>query len=87
MSRSAAVTFWEILRLGGIPILTIEEADLESAWYILQSFPDQDFSLVDCTTFAVMERLGIDEAFAFDSHFLVYRFGSAHQRAFKRFPR
>lgn len=25
-------------------------------------------------TFAIMERLGIEDAFAFDSHFLVYRF-------------
>jgi predicted nucleic acid-binding protein len=34
-----------------------------------------------------MERLGIDEAFAFDSHFLVYRFGPRRQRAIRRLPR
>lgn len=33
-----------------------------------------------------MERLGINDAFAFDSHFLVYRFGTGRQRAFRRFP-
>jgi len=35
----------------------------------------------------MMERQGIHEAFAFDAHFLVYRFGPARQRAFRRLPR
>jgi hypothetical protein len=34
-----------------------------------------------------MERLGIDEAFAFDTHFLVYRFGPRRHRAIRRFAR
>lgn len=51
-----------------------------------QIFPDQTFSSVDCTTFAVMERLSISETFAFDNHFLVYRYCSDRQRAFRRFP-
>jgi predicted nucleic acid-binding protein len=86
LGRAAAVTFWETLRLTRTPILTVEAVDLESAWRTLQAFPDQTFSFVDCATFAVMERLGVDEAFAFDSHFLVYRFGSGRQRAFRRLP-
>ena len=32
-------------------------------------------------------HLSRDEAFAFDAHFLVYRFGPGRQRAFRRFPR
>lgn len=86
LGRTAAVTFWETLRVTRIPILTIESVDLEAAWRILLSFADQDFSFTDCTSFAVMERLGLDEAFAFDVHFLVYRFGPRRQRAIKRFP-
>lgn len=86
LGRAAAVTFWETLRLTRTPILMVEAVDLESAWGIVQAFPDQTFSFVDCATFALMERVGMDEAFAFDSHFLVYRFGLGRQRAFRRFP-
>lgn len=86
LGRTAALTFWATLRDTRIPIVTIDPVDLESAWHIVHSFPDQAFSFVDCTTFAVMQRLGIDEAFAFDSHFLVYRYGTPRQRAFRRFP-
>ena len=87
LGRAAAITFWDTLRELRIPILTVEPIDLEAAWHIVQTFLDQTFSFVDCTTFALMERLGIHEAFAFDAHFLVYRFGPGRQRAFRRLPR
>ena len=86
LGRAAAVTFWETLRETRIPVLAIEAADLDAAWRIVQTFADQTFSLVDCTSFALMERLGIHDAFAFDSHFLVYRFGPARQRSFRCLP-
>jgi len=35
-------------------------ADLEVAWDIVVSWRDQDFSIFDRTSFAVMRRLGID---------------------------
>lgn len=87
LSRPAAMTFWATLRETRTPIFTVESVDLEAAWRIAQAFKDQNFSFVDCTTFALMERLGIQNAFAFDSHFLVYRFGPGRQHAFQRFPR
>ncbi len=86
LSRRAALTFWGTLRETRIPVFTADPVDLEAAWHIAQALPDQAFSFVDCTTFALMERLGIHEAFAFDAHFLVYRFGPGRQRAFRRFP-
>jgi predicted nucleic acid-binding protein len=86
LGRLAALTFWETLRETRTPVLTIEASDLESAWHIVHAFPDQTFSFVDCTTFALMARLGVDDAFAFDAHFLVYRFGPGRLRAFRRFP-
>lgn len=87
LGRVAALTFWDALRTTRTPIVTIESVDLEAAWRIVHGFPDQDFSFTDCASFAIMERLGIDEAFAFDVHFLVYRFGPRRQRAIRRFPR
>ena len=35
---------------------------------------DKGFSWTDCTNFAVMERLKIDTAFSFDSHFKAMKF-------------
>jgi predicted nucleic acid-binding protein len=86
LGRPAALTFWETLRDAKLPILAIEASDLEAAWRIAQAFADQDFSFTDCTSFALMERLGIEDAFAFDRHFLVYRYGSSRHRAFHRHP-
>lgn len=87
LGRAAALTFWGTLRETRTPILTVEPVDLEAAWHIVHAFPDQALSLVDCTSFALMERFGIHDAFAFDAHFLVYRFGPGRQRAFRRLPR
>lgn len=86
LGRPAALSFWESLRDLQIPVLTLDPADLEAAWRIANAFPDQDFSFTDCTSFALMERRGIDEAFAFDAHFLVYRYGSGRRRSFRRYP-
>jgi len=87
LDRHAAMTFWDTLRETRTPILTIDPVDIESAWRISHDFDDQDFSFVDCISFVLMERLGISEAFAFDAHFLVYRYGKNRQRACRRFPR
>ncbi len=87
LGRLAALTFWGTLRETRIRLLTVEPVDLEAAWHIAQAFSDQAFSFVDCTTFALMERFGIHDAFAFDNHFVIYRFGPGRQRALRRFPR
>ena len=86
MGRGVALTFRETLRDTKTPILAVEATDLEAGWHIAQAFPDQTFSFVDCTTFAVMERTGITDAFAFDAHFLVYRYGPQRRCSFHRLP-
>jgi predicted nucleic acid-binding protein len=80
--RRAAERFWEALRNGVAAIEPVGAADLEAAWQIGISWRDQDFSIVDRTSFAVMRRLGIDRAASFDDHFAVFRFGPNRRRAF-----
>lgn len=46
----------------------------DQAEEILRKYKDQDFSLVDAVSFAVMQDRGIDEAFAFDQHFTIAGF-------------
>jgi uncharacterized protein len=80
--REAAEGFWEGLRTGVATIEPVSAADLEVAWQIGAVYRDQDFSIVDRTSFAVMRRLGIDEAASFDDHFAIFRFGPNRRRAF-----
>jgi uncharacterized protein len=80
--RHAAERFWERIRLGGVRVEIATAADLEAAWAIGEVFPDQEFSIVDRTSFAVMERLGINRAASFDDDFAIYRYGRNRDRAF-----
>lgn len=59
----------------------IGAADLERASAIGDGYPDQDFSLVDRTSFAVMERLGLRPVASFGDDLTVYRFGADRNRA------
>jgi predicted nucleic acid-binding protein len=81
--RQAAERFWMGVRSGAAHLERVLVADLEAAWVIGEAFPDQDFSIVDRTSFAVMERLGLTRAASFASHFAVYRFGRNRDRAFE----
>lgn len=80
--RHAADRFWAQLRGGVARVETVTASDLSSAWAIGEAFADQDFSIVDRTSFAVMERLGVHRAISFDSDFAVYRFGQGRRKAF-----
>ena len=83
MHRKAADRFWEGIKIGAVALEPVGLADLEAAWQIGLSFDDQDFSLVDRTSFAVMRRLGIERAASFDSHFSVFRYGPNLRHAFE----
>jgi uncharacterized protein len=83
LGRTAAMRFWDALGGGGIRVLGVGSQDLVRARAIARAWKDQDFSLVDCTSFALMERLRMDEALAYDEHFSVYRYGPARRRAFR----
>ncbi len=55
-----------------INVIKVADEDITEAWKIFQRYSDKGFSFTDCTTFAVMERLKISSAFAFDEHFRQY---------------
>lgn len=83
LGKTAARKFWEGLRAGVAAIEPVGGADLDVAWEIGENFRDQDFSIVDRTSFAVMLRLGIETAASFDQDFAVFRHGPGRRRAFR----
>jgi uncharacterized protein len=54
------------------PIEPITPVDESKAREIIQRYEDKTFSYTDATSFALMERLELKEAFAFDVHFRQY---------------
>jgi len=50
-------------------VYTLDETDIALAWEIFSRFDDKDWSFTDCTSKVIIERLGIQQAFAFDNHF------------------
>lgn len=56
----------------GSRIVEIAEVPVQTrarAWELFGKFSDKDFSFTDCTSFVVMQELGLTDAFAFDNHF------------------
>jgi len=86
LGRRVAIEFWDGLRSGIVEMIKGESQDLNQAREIIKRFSDQDFSLVDATSFAVMEREGIERAFTFDPHFRIYRFGKGNRQYFSVVP-
>jgi uncharacterized protein len=83
LGRHAADRYWENLRSGAASVEPVIAADLEVAFAIGTEFPDQAFSIVDRTSFAVMQRLGVFRAATLDEHFAIFRFGRNRDRAFE----
>jgi predicted nucleic acid-binding protein len=52
-----------------LDIVRVTRADVRKATAIFIDFADKEWSFTDCTSRVVMERLGIQQAFAFDDHF------------------
>jgi predicted nucleic acid-binding protein len=86
LTRAEALRFWDAMATGAVRVLGVSGPDFARARRIARDWPDQDFSIVDCTSFAVMERLRIKEALAFDVHFRIYRWGPSREKAFRVLP-
>ena len=53
-------------------LIRVMPEDEKKAWEIFVKYRDKTFSFTDCSSFALMERIGITEIFAFDEHFTQY---------------
>jgi uncharacterized protein len=81
--QHAAESFWQSIRRASVRLEQVTASDLEAAWAIGAAFSDQNFSVVDRTSFALMERLGLSRAASFDDHYAIYRYGRNRDRAFE----
>ena len=52
-----------------VEFIHIDPALDEQAWQLLSKRADKEWSLVDCSSFVVMEKFGITESFTTDHHF------------------
>lgn len=52
-----------------LTLVPVDEAARDAAWRLFRKLNEPRLSLTDCTSFAVMHRFGIKEAFTFDAHF------------------
>lgn len=68
-SHATAIKFMEQMDKSQINILRITEDIEESAKALFKKFDDRRLSYTDCTSFALINHLGIEAVFAFDEHF------------------
>jgi predicted nucleic acid-binding protein len=61
--------FDSILADTGVRILSVDSAVEADAWHLWRSRPDKDWTLTDCTSFVVMQSLGLLEVISADHHF------------------
>jgi uncharacterized protein len=70
VGRAEAIEWGRRFRAGAaIELVRLEPEVEDEAWGILERHGDKRWSYVDATSFALLERHGGEEAFAFDTHF------------------
>ncbi|GBC75922.1 23S rRNA-specific endonuclease VapC20 [bacterium HR07] len=75
LGHTPALEFGEKLRASSwAQLLVVTPEDRHQAWEIFKKFQDQRFSFTDCTSFAVMQRLGLRQVLTVDRHFQVMGF-------------
>lgn len=72
MGRNRAWNFLQAIITGSTNVIRAEEADERRARATIEQYQDKEFSYCDAVSFAIMERLDIREAIAFDDHFRQY---------------
>jgi predicted nucleic acid-binding protein len=59
-----------LLQSPSVQFIHVDTALFYEGWAYFQRHQDKDYSLTDCISFLVMQKLGIRRAFAFDQHFV-----------------
>ena len=69
-SRSQQFTYIDTIKTSEKVMLIYLDQRIDTlAWNLCKSRPDKAWSLVDCTSFIIMQQLGIQVALTTDSHF------------------
>jgi len=68
-----------LLQSQTIELIQVNEELFNAGWEHFQNYRDKRYSLTDCISFVVMNRLGITTALSFDKHFV--------QAGFEKLPR
>lgn len=75
VSHRAAVVFGESLMSSRIvAIMGIKDEERLAAWDLFKKYGDKELSFTDCTSFAMMKKLNLQQAFSFDDHFKQFGF-------------
>lgn len=74
-NHSNAVSFGRyVMASTAIEMVEITREVKEMAWEIFVTYEDKLFSFTDCTSFAVMQMVGLNTAFTFDGNFQQFGF-------------
>lgn len=70
LGHHAAVAIGEaIIHARTVDLVRLTSEDEKAAWSLFVSRADKDYSFTDCTSFALMRRLGLATALALDDDF------------------
>jgi hypothetical protein len=79
-SHSVALKFGRaVQRSSNVRIVHIDQEVWQEAWSLFQRYDDKEFSFADCSSFVIMRREKLIDAFTFDHHF--------EQMGFRLWPR
>ncbi len=59
-----------LLQSPSVQFIHVDTTLFYEGWVYFQRHQDKDYSLTDCISFVVMQKLGLRTAFAFDQHFV-----------------
>lgn len=70
--REVAIRFLDALESSSLQVERVTAEDEQRAIRLVRTHADKTYSLCDALSFVVMERLGVEEAIAYDRHFREY---------------